>query len=405
MHTYFEPIRVALEFFPLFAMVTLGPLAVMQWRRYGRVQGVRTVLLYAFIFYCVVALFLVILPLPKPGPDFAERYHWAAHPQLVPFMFVRRLVNSLPASTWSSVPGILSLFGRRVFLQSVLNFLLLLPLGFFLRYYFRALAHVAIPLIVATTLSFELLQYSALLGLYPAPYRVFDVDDIILNTVGGIAGYLAAPAAVRLFPVPAPQISPSITRIGFARRIFAFVIDLLIAGIGILALRLVIRWTGAAPVSVPPVFDAGPLRYIPSPASWGWLIDAAILALVFVLVPVRWFGRTPGKALVRLMIVNDDRRPAGAFALSVRYAVELLLPISLLRFTLGDAMMRGRLGAWIDPVAVMLLLFLGTLYLLPPLLRRDRRGIHELVSRTHTISTHIAAARRISFRRHPENTK
>ncbi len=399
MRIYFEPIRVALELFPLFALVTLVPLAVIQWRRYGRVQGVRTLVLYAFIFYCVVALFLVILPLPKPGPDFAKRYYWAAHPQLVPFMFVRRLVHSVPASTWSSVPGILSLFGRTVFLQAILNFLLLLPLGFFLRYYYRAPVHVAFPVILATTVSFELLQYSALFGLYPAPYRVFDVDDIILNTVGGIAGYLAAPAAVRLFPVPAPQISPSVTRVGFVRRVVAFLVDLSIAGAGILLVRLAIRLTGAAPVSVPPAFDAGPLRYVPSPVSWGWLIDTAILALLFVIVPVRRYGRTPGKALVRLMIVNDDRRPPGALSLSIRFLVELFLPISLLRFTLGDAVVRAKLGAWIDPAAVLLLLILAALYLLPPLLRRDRRGIHELLSRTHTISTHIAAARRISLRR------
>ncbi|MCG5648116.1 VanZ family protein, partial [Oliverpabstia sp. DFI.9.49] len=33
------------------------------------------------------------------------------------------------------------------------------------------------------TLSFELIQRSALFGLYPRPYRLFDVDDLMINTL------------------------------------------------------------------------------------------------------------------------------------------------------------------------------------------------------------------------------
>ncbi|WP_455382031.1 VanZ family protein [Salinispira pacifica] len=394
MSVYFEPIRVALEFFPLIAAVTLVPLAVLHWRRYGRVQRIRTLLLYLFIFYCVVALFLVILPLPKPGPGYSARYAWAAHPQLRPFMFVRRLLRTVPDSTWSSLPGIISLFGRTVFLQAILNFMLLFPLGLFLRYYFRARLIAALPVIIITTMTFELLQYSALLGLYPAPYRAFDVDDIILNTAGGLVGYLAAPVASRLVPVPLPQVSPNVTVVGYARRFLALVIDLLIGGTGILAVRIIIRLTGIAPVAVPAMFESGPLRFVPAPVGWGWLIDAAVLALLFVWAPAAWYGRTPGKALVRLMIVNEKSYSPGAVALLVRYAFQLLLPIVLLRFTLGDPVFRRSLGEWVDPFAVFLLMLLASIYLLPPLLRRDRRGVHEILSGTRTISTHVAAARR-----------
>ncbi len=394
MQFYFEPIRVALEFFPLIALVMIGPLAVLHWRRYGRLQGVRALILYSFILYSIVALFLVILPLPKPGPDFVRRYARYSHPQLVPFHFVRLLVHSVPASTWTSVPGILSLFGRRVFLQAVLNFLLLLPLGFYLRYYFRISVLVAIPIVFVTTVMFELLQYSALFGLYPAPYRLFDVDDIIVNTFGGIVGFFAAPAAERLFPVPSPRPAVQSSQVGYARRLVAFAADLSLSGVGILAVRLLLLWSGAAPVALPPAFQDTALRYLPAPISWGWLIDAAVLALVFVILPAVRYGRTPGKALVRLMIVGNDRRPPGTPALFVRYLVELFLPIALLRFTLGDPALRNLLGSWVDTVGVLLLALLALVYLLPPVIRRDRRGIHELASGTRTISTHAAARRR-----------
>jgi len=299
----------------------------------------------------------------------------------------------VPASTWTSVPGILSLFGRRVFLQAILNFLLLLPLGFYLRYYFRSTVVVAIPIVFLTTVMFELLQYSALFGLYPAPYRLFDVDDIIVNTFGGIVGYFAAPAAEKLFPIPSPRTATQSSQVGYARRLVAFAADLLLSGVGILAVRLLLQWTGAASAALPPVFQETALRYLPAPISWGWLIDAAILALVFVVIPAMRYGRTPGKALVRLMIVDNDRRPPGVAALFIRYLVELLIPITALRFTLGDLALRNLLGPWVDTIGVLLLASLALVYLLPPVIRRDRRGIHELVSGTRTISTHVVAMR------------
>ena len=43
------------------------------------------------------------------------------------------------------------------------------------------------------SLFFELSQLSGLFFIYDGPYRLFDVDDLILNTFGGIMGYLITP--------------------------------------------------------------------------------------------------------------------------------------------------------------------------------------------------------------------
>lgn len=51
--------------------------------------------------------------------------------------------------------------------------------------------------VVASSLV-ELTQLSGDWGLYPCAYRVFDVDDLLVNTAGAGLGALAAPVLGRL---------------------------------------------------------------------------------------------------------------------------------------------------------------------------------------------------------------
>ena len=50
------------------------------------------------------------------------------------------------------------------------------------------------------SLFFELTQLSGLYFLYPGPYRLADIDDIIQNTTGGCIGYALGALAVWLLP-------------------------------------------------------------------------------------------------------------------------------------------------------------------------------------------------------------
>jgi len=65
------------------------------------------------------------------------------------------------------------------------NVLVFIPLGIFLPLVFDAIKRITqvIIFIFMCSLLIELLQYVTLLG-------VFDVDDIILNLIGGISGFL-----------------------------------------------------------------------------------------------------------------------------------------------------------------------------------------------------------------------
>ena len=71
----------------------------------------------------------------------------------------------------------------RLFVKNVLgNMIMFLPFGFFVSYYLKVeKIHMPVVLTLIASLSIELVQLS--IG------RVFDVDDIILNLLGGIMGY------------------------------------------------------------------------------------------------------------------------------------------------------------------------------------------------------------------------
>lgn len=75
-------------------------------------------------------------------------------------------------------------FGSRLFLKQVIgNLIMFVPYGFFVSYYIKdKKPYLPLFLITFASVSIELTQL--LSG------RVFDIDDIILNVIGGFIGYL-----------------------------------------------------------------------------------------------------------------------------------------------------------------------------------------------------------------------
>jgi len=61
------------------------------------------------------------------------------------------------------------------------NFLLLLPLSFFLRYFTGLKKNTLLLIAVSTSITIEILQLVLNIG-------VCDIDDVILNSAGGLAG-------------------------------------------------------------------------------------------------------------------------------------------------------------------------------------------------------------------------
>ena len=75
-------------------------------------------------------------------------------------------------------------FGSRLFIKNVVgNMLLFLPFGFFVSYYLKC-EKVWIPLILTLIASCSIEVVQMMIG------RVFDIDDILLNLLGGTLGFL-----------------------------------------------------------------------------------------------------------------------------------------------------------------------------------------------------------------------
>ena len=96
-----------------------------------------------------------------------------------------------------------------------------MPFGLYLRYLFKRSFKQTFVLSFLLTLSFELIQRSALFGLYPRPYRLFDVDDLMINTLGSLIGFGIAVIFSRFLPdLDATKVESS--RVSLSRRFIAF---------------------------------------------------------------------------------------------------------------------------------------------------------------------------------------
>ena len=75
-------------------------------------------------------------------------------------------------------------FGSRVFVKNILgNIILFIPFGVFVSFFLKT--RKVYPIFIITIITSSVIEYSQLkIG------RTFDIDDIILNLVGGLIGYI-----------------------------------------------------------------------------------------------------------------------------------------------------------------------------------------------------------------------
>ena len=85
--------------------------------------------------------------------------------------------------------------GDIAFQQMTLNILLFVPLGFLARHFWQMSRRQAVALGFTVSLAIEVAQLS--LG-----HRIFDVDDLMTNTTGALAGYGLAVALSHAHRVP-----------------------------------------------------------------------------------------------------------------------------------------------------------------------------------------------------------
>ena len=79
------------------------------------------------------------------------------------------------------------------------------------------------------SLFFELTQVTGLYFIYPRGYRLFDVDDLMANTLGGLVGYFVSALFLKFLPTRTELDQASFRRgkeVSLLRRLLAFMLDI-----------------------------------------------------------------------------------------------------------------------------------------------------------------------------------
>ncbi len=339
-------LRQAAILYPAIAALFTLPYVAFSYRKYGSVFSLRTVIVYSFMLYLLCAYCLVILPLPTGEAISALHGHQM---QLVPFTFIRDIIKEsdfvlTSPQTW------LTLINNPAFLGTVFNVLMTLPLGIYLRYYFRCGWQKTLLLSLALSLFFELTQLTGLYFIYPGSYRLFDVDDLMTNTLGGMLGFALARPLTAWLPDRDALDSASFARgrsVSLPRRLLALVYDLSVGIFLSAGLSIFI-----------------PVRY----AVWG-------LPAYFCFCPALLGGRSLGFVWTRVRLERKAGGVPSWYQYTVRYvslyAVLIWLPLRLV-------WLLGRLREVLS--AMTLLVCYGILsggYLFCLLFELIRLGMHK----------------------------
>lgn len=201
MSTYTESIFIAFFITIILSFVLFIPWLIYTYRKYGYLSMSKTIIMLSFIFYFLSALCLVLLPFPSTRDTCSLQPADTIHSNLRLFQFVEDILKDSGVvvtnpSTW------LAITKQQAFYQAFFNFLLLMPFGVYLRYFLKERRYWKRAFIISflLTLFYEITQRTGIYGIFNCAYRLFDVDDLLLNSVGALLGFFLAPIVWALFP-------------------------------------------------------------------------------------------------------------------------------------------------------------------------------------------------------------
>lgn len=188
MNKYLYAIKMAGLFLPIVSIIFLIIYVIIKNKTKSRVSLKKAILIYTFICYLIIVYFLVILPLPSIN---AVKNYTSEYVQLKPF-YALTYLNENQYFNISNLSALIKLVKNAYFYQFIYNIVLTIPFSIYLKKIFSCNFFEIIIYTFLLSLFLEITQLSGLYGLYPRPYRIFDVDDLITNTLGGIIGYIIA---------------------------------------------------------------------------------------------------------------------------------------------------------------------------------------------------------------------
>ena len=365
MQPFIEPIKTALFIFPFLSFVLVTPYMFYQYRKHGAISVFRTLIIFSFIYYLMNAYFLVILPLP-PRDSVTNTYQDMI--QLRPFQFIIDLRKESVFRIGNPNTFIPALT-QPVFTQLVFNIILTLPFGFYLRYYFKKDKKTTVLYTFFLSLFFELSQLSGLFFIYPGPYRLFDVDDLILNTLGGLLGYFSV-SFVSSFLPSRDEIDYlsylKANRVSLLKRVFAFSIDITI-------LNFVFR-----------IFS----MFI---SNNQLILNFIIFIIYFSIIPSFFLEQTLAQRLLKMRLVDKQGNQASFISLlkrSILIYIFVYKSVSIINI-ISELMviLESRAFAILYIVVLAVWLLSMTTYWIYIMIKRPKQLFYDRLSQVYLVST------------------
>lgn len=376
MHTYLETIKQAAISFPAIAIIFTIPYLIYNYKKYGSIMSLRLWIIYSFILYMLITYCLIILPLPSAEKAQALRGH---HLQLNPLNFIFDIIKNTKIDL-NHPKSFLTIFNNWGFLTTIFNIFMTLPFGFYLRYYFQNNLKQVLIKTFLLSLFFELTQLSGLYFIYQGNYRLFDVDDLITNTLGGLLGFLLAGALIKFLPTRAEIDQKSYDRsqkISLLRRFIAMFFDIVASAIFSFTIGTILikffNFNNAIPISL--------------------LMVVLFLSLIATITD----GRTPGFFMTNIkIIISEEVKQKNSFKrflhYFIRFAVFILqyilapyLILLFIHFLIDQEIITG------DAIAIIVisftLIYLLYLFISSIIVAIKKPLFYERLSKTSLINT------------------
>lgn len=353
---YISVINYAIIFFPFIALLFTMPFILSQYHKYGSISLLKAIITYLFVFYLICAYFLVILPLPT-----IEEVTRLTTPQIqpIPFEFMIDFIKHTSFDI-TNYHTYIKAIKESYFYVPMFNILLTIPFGFFLRYYFKCNIKTTIIYTFLLSLFFELTQLTGLYFIYPRGYRLCDIDDLILNTLGGFIGFLISKPLINILPKIDNINENAIEKgkiISGPRRTLAFLLDLFI--LFIIEIITII------------IFE------------YNTYLSLTIAITYFVIIPI--FLNTPGKKYLNIKVLdyNENKNIPRIILRKILFIlIYIIIPILIFKITINSNGIAALLG----------LITLGNIFILYSIttikyIFTGKDMLYEKLSKTKLVST------------------
>lgn len=236
MQFYVRVLTQAMFIYPLIVLLVTIPYVIYNYFKYGSVWSIRIFVVYSFILYMLCVYCLVILPLPSAQEAAKLQGHKRELEalQFIPKIFQQVHIEKDDPRTW------INLLKSPAFMTNLLNVFMTIPFGMYLHYYFKKGVVRTTIYSFFLSLFFELTQLSGLYFIYKGSYRLFAVDDLIFNTMGGFLGFFIVWPFMAFLPSREEIDATSYERgksISLPRRLISLMIDLGLLGVVVGVLR------------------------------------------------------------------------------------------------------------------------------------------------------------------------